>query len=238
MSKDIKVLQNELVHKTPRDLIHWAKEEFDDHLVMTSAFGASGMVLLDMVREVMPNIPIFFLETGFHFKETLEFIDQVQKEWNLNLIKLYPETSKPDLMKRYGPTPYEHHHNMCCHINKVLPLDKAFKEYQVKGWLTALRKDQSQSREDLTTVEMDNRGIIKVNPIVNWTRKEIWAYIFKNGIPYNPLHDQDYPSIGCEPCTAKVVPGAHERDGRWKGKNKVECGIHVDASIPRESIED
>lgn len=233
--KTLEQLNIDLKDRTPQSIISWAKESFSKGLIMTSAFGASGMVLIHMIKDICPEIPILFLNTGFHFPETLEFLNRIQSLWDIRVIELKPAMSKEDLFQKLGPKPYENHQDQCCHVNKVLPLEKAFHDFQVKAWITALRKDQSISRQNLEVITTDHRGILKINPLVYWTRKDIWAYLFENKVPYHPLHDKNYPSIGCAPCTQPTGDGSHERDGRWVGKDKLECGIHVAPS--REAVD-
>ncbi len=141
--------------------------------------------------------------------------------------------SKEELFKKISTHPYADNPDLCCHINKVEPMQRAVQG--LKAWISALRKDQSSSRSNIEILEGYEGGLIKINPLANWTRKEIWNYLYHNNVPYHPLHDQGFPSIGCEPCTKSIEAGAEERSGRWAGKGKLECGIHT--FLKKEKIE-
>ena len=206
-------------------ILKWAKKKFGDGLAMTTAFGYSGLVLLHHALQIMPRINIYFIDTGYHFPETIEFCNRIAKEWNLNLEVLKPAISKKQLEKRIGKAPYKKNPDLCYHYCKVEPLLRVI--HEKAAWLSGLRKDQSITRADIEVIELDGRGVIKVSPLANWTREQTWDYIRKHNIPTHPLHEKGYPSIGCEPCTSSVKEGGDERDGRWPFMQKVECGIHL-----------
>ncbi len=212
-------------HSGPREILEWSIKEFWPDIAMSTAFGSSGMVLMHMISQINPEMKIIFLDTGFHFKETLEFKEKIKKMYGLNIVEYHPTLSKEELFKKISPHPYANNPDLCCHINKVEPMQRAVQG--LKAWISALRKDQSSSRSNIEILEGYEGGLIKVNPLANWTRKEIWNYLYHNNVPYHPLHDQGFPSIGCEPCTKSVDAGAEERSGRWVGKGKLECGIHT-----------
>jgi phosphoadenosine phosphosulfate reductase len=223
--KRIQELKRELENKTVTEIIVRAHEEFGDKLAMTTAFGYSGIVLMSFVKDIVPELPIYFIDTRFHFEETLKLAEKIKKEWKLNIIYISTTYTEEELEKIIGKEAYKTDPDLCCQYRKVEPLLRVLKTKD--AWLSAIRRDQARTRESITVIEIDNRGSIKINPLYNWTRDQTWMYIRKYDLPYNPLHDQYYPSVGCKPCTSPVDKGGDERDGRWRGMPKVECGIHA-----------
>ena len=199
-------------------------EEFGENLMMTTSFGYGGMVLLHFIRDISSELPIYFINTRYLFKETLQFAEKIKNEWNLNINTLETKYSEEDLEELLGPDAYKNNVDECCYYRKVKPLLEVIRPETV--WISSVRKDQAQLKSRRHVVAIDGRGNVKINPLCNWTKNQVWAYIKENDIPYNPLYDQNYPSIGCKPCTDQVFSG-EERDGRWKGKNKIECGLHT-----------
>jgi len=223
-SKRIQELKRELENKDVTEIIVSAHEEFGDKLAMTTAFGYSGIVLMSFVKDIVPEMPIYFIDTRYHFEETLKLAEKIKKEWKLNIIYLSTKYTEEELEKIIGKEIYKNNPDLCCQYRKVEPLLSVLKTKD--AWLSAIRRDQTRTRESIDVIEIDNRGVIKVNPLYKWTRDQTWMYIRKYDLPYNPLHDQYYPSVGCKPCTYPVDKGGDERDGRWRGMPKVECGIH------------
>lgn len=205
-----------VLHISVNDILSWANDDFGDGLAMTTAFGYSGIVLLSFVKETIPDLPIYFIDTGKHFKETITFMEKLKKEWNLNIIVI--SSNCPNDIT-------ENNHDVCCSCRKVRPLFRVLKTKD--AWLSAIRKDQTINRSKIEMLEFDIRGIIKINPLYNWSKDDVWKYIHKLDLPYNPLYDRGYLSIGCEPCTSIVDEGSNERDGRWRCIDKEECGIHI-----------
>jgi len=224
-SKRIQELKGELKDKGVAEVILSAHEEFGDKLAMTTAFGYSGIVLMSFVKDIVPELPIYFIDTRYHFEETLKLAEKIKKEWKLNIIHLTTKYTEEELEKIIGKEAYKTNPDLCCQYRKVEPLLCVLKTKD--AWLSAIRRDQARTRESIDVVEIDNKGAIKINPLYNWTRDQAWMYIRKYDLPYNPLHDQYYPSVGCKPCTSPVDKGGDERDGRWRGMPKVECGIHT-----------
>lgn len=206
-------------------VIEWAKNTFSDELGMTTAFGYSGIVLLHHVIQIIPNQKIYFIDTGFHFPETLQFCEWITNEWNLNLEIIRPAINREELYSKLGKHPYKTNADLCCKYCKVDPLLKILRTK--KAWLSAIRRDQSRTRNKIKVIHLDRRGVLKIAPLANWSRERAWNYIKNNNIPYHPLHDNNYPSIGCAPCTSQVVTGNNERAGRWPFIKKLECGIHL-----------
>ena len=208
------------------ELLSWAVERFAPNLVMTSNFGASGIVILDHLARLAPQLPVIYLDTGYQFPETDLLKEQLRARYGLNLIEQRADLSVVEQNRVYGERLYERDPDRCCHLRKVEPLRRALSG--AAAWIAALRRDQSSSRAEIAKVEWNAKhSLIKINPLATWTRSDVWNYILRHQLPYNPLHDDGYASIGCQPCTRRVAPGAHERSGRWVGQQKVECGIHL-----------
>jgi phosphoadenosine phosphosulfate reductase len=208
------------------DILHWAVRQFAPHLTMTSSFGAEGIVLIDKLARIAPEIPIIYLDTGFHFPETEELKEQMRARYGLKLIEQRAELSVENQTAIYGDRLFERDPDLCCKMRKVEPLRDALAGYD--AWIAALRRDQSPTRASIAKVEWNAKhGMVKINPIADWTKSDVWNYILKQKLPYNRLHDEGYTSIGCRPCTQPTKIGSHERSGRWAGQRKLECGIHL-----------
>jgi phosphoadenosine phosphosulfate reductase len=194
---------------------------------ITVSFQAEDMVVLHLLRQRIPDIPVIFLETGYHFSETYQYRDRMAKAWSLNMINATPkqtvreQESQFGILNRTDP-------GRCCHLRKVEPLMSALEAYDI--WFTGLRREQSPTRRNLQTVEQhqlpSGKVLLKVSPLAAWDWKQVWSYIVENRIEYLPLYDRGYRSIGCEPCTSIPSPSADPRSGRWGGA-KLECGIHT-----------
>lgn len=212
--------------KSPQEILHWATQQYGDKLCMATAFGAEGCVLLAMLAEIDNKAYVFNLETGYQFQETLELRDRIEAKYGVNVHYVRSEESVSDMEARFGGPIYQADPDQCCHIRKIVPLHKVVEGYS--AWISAIRRDQSEARAGAPIVGWDGKfSLVKVNPLANWTKTDVWNYILKNDVPYNPLHDQGYPSIGCWPCTRAVGAGADDREGRWAGTAKKECGLHL-----------
>lgn len=223
-------LNEEFETATPQEIMEWAIAAFPTGLVQTSSF--SLLVTVDMLyRELQPQppVPVLFLDTLHHFKETLETVDRARLRYNLDLHIYQAEgvDSRAAFAERYGDELWHRDVDRFHYLTKVEPLKRALEDLQVKAWITGRRRDQSKTRRRMPILEMDTDGRLKINPLANWTRKDIWTYTYKHDVPYNALHDQGYTSIGDEPLTTRVGSDEHERAGRWRGSAKTECGIHI-----------
>ena len=223
---EITEASSKLETATPVEILEWATKRFAPKFTMATAFGPEGMTIIHMLSQVAPDTPIFNLDTGYQFEETLELRDQVMKRYGIDV-----ELKKPDQtvelyeLTNGGPV-YSHDPGRCCFDRKIRVLQKASTGFE--AWASAIRRDQSPDRATAPIVGWDKKfGLVKVSPLANWTKKEVWNLITKENIPYNPLHDQGYTSIGCKPCTRSVLPGEDERAGRWSGFAKTECGLHT-----------
>jgi phosphoadenosine phosphosulfate reductase len=211
---------------SPQEILRWAVETFHPRLTMATAFGAEGCCIIHMLAEIEPSVRIFNLETGYQFPETLEMRDRIKQRYGIVVEMVYPELTVEEYEREHGGPLYNLRPDQCCHDRKILPLKRAVVGYE--AWISAIRGDQTEHRRAASVVQADRKfGLIKVNPLLRWTKKDVWNFIFAHDIPYNPLHDCGYPSIGCAPCTDPVPEGADERSGRWAGTRKKECGLHV-----------
>jgi phosphoadenosine phosphosulfate reductase len=208
------------------DILKWAFQEYGDEIVYSCSFGAEGVVLIDLISKVNPTARILFLDTGLHFQETYDLIDQVKMRYPSLQIKIVkPKISLEEQTKWYGEELWKHNPNLCCHMRKVVPMKEALDD--AEAWISGLRREQSPSRSKTQYINKDQKfKKIKICPLIHWTWDEIMTYIQLHKLAYNPLHDQGYPSIGCAPCTHPVKATENSRAGRWTGHTKTECGLH------------
>lgn len=196
---------------------------------VTSSFQAECVALVDMVVEQRPDIPVLFLDTGYHFQETYTYRDSIAAQLKLNLINLQPRLTVAEQEQQFGIL-YESAPDRCCGIRKVEPLFAGLENYDV--WFTGLRRDQSPTRANLKVQDEfrlpTGKALLKVSPLAEWTARDVWEYLKLRGIPVLPLYDQGYSSIGCQPCTSLPLDASNPRSGRWAGR-KLECGIHIGA---------
>jgi phosphoadenosine phosphosulfate reductase len=214
-----------LQHATPQEILGWAVETFYPRLTMATAFGPEGCILIHMLAEIEPRVRVFNLETGYQFAETLELRDRIARRYGIEVELVRPDTSVAEYEARHGGPLYVVDPDRCCHDRKLVPLRRAVVGYD--AWISSIRADQSADRGKAAVVGWDAKfGLAKVNPLLTWTRRDVWAFVVTHHVPYNPLHDRGYPSIGCWPCTRAVSADADERAGRWAGQAKTECGLH------------
>jgi phosphoadenosine phosphosulfate reductase len=213
---------------TPQEILRQAVRDYYPRLLMATAFGAEGCCVIHMLAEIEPRVTFINLETGYQFAETLELRERIRKRYGIAVEYIEPELSVAEYEAEHGGPLYGLRPDQCCHDRKILPLRRALERYQPKAWISAIRKDQTTDRSVADVIQWDAKfSLVKVNPLLNWTKKDVWSFIVKHDVPYNPLHDRGYPSIGCWPCTRAVAPGESDRAGRWAGKVKKECGLHV-----------
>ena len=223
---EIKQLSQRFETAGIEEVLEWAVGRFAPNLAMTSSFGAEGIVLIEKLARIAPDTPIIYLDTGYHFAETEKLKEQMRERYDLKIIEQRAELTVEQQDAVYGDRLYERDPDLCCKMRKVEPLHDALNGYH--AWIAALRRDQSPTRASIKKVEWNaKRGMVKINPLADWTRRDVWNYILKHQLPYNKLHDEGYTSIGCKPCTQPTTIGSHERSGRWNGQRKLECGIHL-----------
>ena len=209
----------------PREILRWAVETFQSRLTMATAFGPEGCVILDMLSEIEPKVRVFNLDTGYQFAETLALRDKIAERYGIEVEMVRPESTVAEYEAANGGPIYGSRPDQCCHDRKLVPLRQAILGYD--AWVSAIRADQSSHRAKANVVGWDAKfELVKINPLLRWTKRDVWSYIVTREVPYNPLHDQGFPSIGCWPCTRAVGISDDERAGRWAGQAKTECGLH------------
>ena len=211
---------------TPQAILRWAVQTFFPKLTMATAFGAEGCCLIHLLAEIEPCVHVFNLETGYQFPETLELRERLKERYGIEVDLVRPELMVSEYEAGHGGPLYRRRPDQCCHDRKVVPLRRALAGYD--AWVSAIRRDQTAHRASADVVQWDARfGLVKVNPLLRWTRRDVWAFVMAHDIPYNRLHDEGYASIGCWPCTRALSAGEDERAGRWGGTGKTECGLNV-----------
>ena len=246
-----------MTHKSPRDLsikklnaefekssavavLQWALKNFSPKIALASSFGAEDVVLIDILMKLDPALRVFTLDTGRLNEETYEVMDKVRKKYDVTIESYFPDRTAVEKLERekgfYSFRESIKNRKECCGIRKVEPLGRALKG--LDAWVTGMRRAQSVTRMNVNKIEKDeaHAGLVKINPLADWSEADVWNYIKKNQVPYNRLHDQGYPSIGCAPCTRAVKPGEDIRAGRWWWENtdKKECGIHLKPTKPEQ----
>jgi phosphoadenosine phosphosulfate reductase len=207
----------------PLEIIRWAVDEFDDGFCVTSSMADA--VLPHLASRVKPGVPVLFLDTGYHFAETIGMRDAVAATLPVTVHTIRPRRTVAEQDAAEGPRLFARDPDRCCALRKVEPLDRGLEPYT--AWASGIRRDESFTRRRVKVVEWDARhGMVKVNPLARWTQEDVDAYIAEHGVLVNPLVEEGYPSIGCAPCTRRVAPGGDPRSGRWAGSGKVECGLH------------
>ena len=224
-SRDLEAAARDLEDSSAAEILTWAVERFGRRLTFATGFGAEGCVLIDLIGRHGLPIDVFTLDTGLLFDETYELWRRLETTYELTVRGVEPELSVADQALHHGDRLWEREPDRCCGMRKVFPLEAELSG--VDAWITAIRREQTPQRANARVVEWDAKfEIAKVNPLVRWTKKDVWAHILQHDVPYNPLHDQGYPSVGCRPCTSQVGSGEDDRAGRWRGVAKTECGLH------------
>lgn len=233
-NEEIEEKNREFEGKSPEAVLEWALETFHPNLALSSSFGAEDVALIDMMWRINPGARVFTLETLRLHTETYTVMDQIRMRYNVDVETYYPDMAQvADMVKEHGFNLFyktEEFRKLCCGIRKMEPLDRALGT--VNAWVSGLRRDQAVTRVDIGKVELDaaHGNRIKINPLAEWSSDKVWAYIHENKVPYNELHDNGFPSIGCAPCTRPVSPDEDPRAGRWwweSDPNSKECGLHV-----------
>jgi phosphoadenosine phosphosulfate reductase len=224
---DLERAARELEYCSPQEILTWALAIYRPHIVLACSFGGpSGMILLDMLMQMEPTIPVFYLDTGLLFPETYALVAEVAQRYGIAPRPVRPQLTLAQQAAQYGEALWARDPDRCCELRKVFPQREALKGFD--AWITGLRRDQAVTRRTIAVVEWDSKfGLAKVNPLARWAEREVWRYIAIHKVPYNRLHQCGYPSIGCTPCTGPVAPGEDPRAGRWSGFAKTECGLHT-----------
>lgn len=219
------------------EVLRWAFSTFRKDIAMASGFGVEGMALIDIASRVLPDLKVFTLDTEFLFPETYDLIDRVEKRYGIKVERVYSALTPEEQERAHGRALWARDPDQCCSLRKIEPLKQKLAE--LRAWITAIRRDQTSARSAARKVEWDAKfQLVKINPIADWTTEMVWNYVRKHHVPYNPLHDRNYPSIGCTHCTRAIQPGEDIRAGRWSGFQKTECGLHLgSAGTPLVRIE-
>jgi phosphoadenosine phosphosulfate reductase len=210
----------------PARVLQWAFDTFGNTVAISSAFGAEGMVLIDIASRMRQKFRLFTLDTEFLFPETYNLMDRVEQKYGVTIERVLPLLSPEKQERVHGAALWQQQPDQCCNIRKVEPLRRKLSELQ--AWITSIRRDQTAARSGAGKIEWDDKfELVKINPLADWTSSQVWQYIREHDTPYNALHDRHYPSIGCTHCTRAVHPGEDPRAGRWSGSSKTECGLHI-----------
>ncbi|MBD0305428.1 MAG: phosphoadenylyl-sulfate reductase [Nitrospiraceae bacterium] len=224
----LKALSESFESKQPQDVVAYALERYSPRIVLACSFGAEDVVLVDMIHRIDPRTPLFYLDTDFLFKETHETRDRLIEKYELQphqVIRVKSQLTPEQQALQYGEALWAREPDRCCDLRKVEPLGRVLRDYD--AWITGIRRDQTPTRAHAGLIEWDKKfQLVKINPLAKWTIDDVWAYIRVYEVPYNTLHDRNYPSIGCTHCTVPVMPGEDPRSGRWKNFGKTECGLH------------
>src|SRR5262249_25784989 len=211
---------------TAEEVLRWAFERFGNNVAISSAFGVEGMSVIHMASRLHPRFRLFTIDTEFLFPETYNLMDEIESRYQVKIEKVYSLLSPEEQEREHGPALWSRDPDACCNLRKVEPLRRKLSELQ--AWISGIRRNQTVNRASAHKIEWDSKfGLVKINPIADWDSKQVWRYVHRHNVPYNPLHDRDYPSIGCTHCTRAVRPGEDPRAGRWSGFNKTECGLHI-----------
>jgi phosphoadenosine phosphosulfate reductase len=229
----LEICADALEGSSPEQILRWAIDRYADRLTFATGFGAEGCVLIDLIGRHRLPIDLFTLDTGVLFPETRALWQRLEARYHVKIRGVRPSPGGGDSLDPADRL-WERDPDRCCALRKVVPLEAELRN--VDAWISAIRRDQTPQRANAPVVGWDAKfGIAKVNPLVTWTSRDVWEYLLANDVPYNPLHDRGYPSIGCWPCTSGVRPGEDPRAGRWRGAAKTECGLHAPAAPLREA---
>lgn len=223
---DLDAVNRKLGSASPQAILEWTWAHFRPDVILTCSFQHDGVVLAHMLQTVAPDVPVVFIDTGFHFPETLAYRDDVVRRIGIRRFEvLTPVLPREELERTHGLDLYARDPDLCCHVNKVEPLRRRLPG--VRAWINGRRRDQAATRQDISVVEIYRDGLHKVNPLAGWAARDTYYYLQQHDLPTHPLFEQGYASVGCAPCTRPVLPGEDERDGRWAGQGKTECGLHT-----------
>lgn len=225
LDDELELISNPLELESAEAVLRWALREFGPDVALATGFGAEGCVLIRMLSEIDRNARIFYLDTDLLFPETYELIGVLEARYGVCFEQRTSRLSLTAQADRYGERLWERDPDVCCRLRKVEPLREILSG--LRAWITAIRRDQTQARTGARVVERDRKfDLIKINPLAAWSSRDVWRYIKEHDVPYNPLYDLGYNSIGCQPCTTLVQIGENDRAGRWRGIAKTECGLH------------
>jgi phosphoadenosine phosphosulfate reductase len=222
----LKQIGIKLEGSSPETVLRWGFENFAPGIVMATGFGPEGIVLMHLISQIRPETVVFYLDTDLLFSHTYELRDELAARLGVRFERVHSGISLPEQAIRHGDSLWTRDPDTCCDIRKVIPQRQYLAKYD--AWITGIRRDQTAFRANTALVEWDYANkMVKLNPIAVWASEQVWEHIREHNLPYNPLHDYGYPSIGCWTCTRAVAPDENPRSGRWAGQNKIECGLHL-----------
>lgn len=224
--EEIREAARELEGQSAGEILTWAAAQFAPRVTFATGFGMEGCAIIDLVARLELPIDLFTLDTGLLFPETYDLWRQLEDKYHVPIRAVRPRETVDEQATSEGPALWGSDPDRCCDLRKTQPLRATLRDFD--AWVSAIRRDQTPDRADSPVVGWDGKfGLIKVNPLVRWTFEDVRTHIADNDVPYNPLHDKGYPSIGCWPCTTAVIAGEDLRAGRWRGREKTECGLHL-----------
>lgn len=234
MREQIVELQAVAEDWTAEQVMGWAFRSFGNRVAISSAFGAEGMAVIDIASRIRKGFRVFTVDTEFLFPETYNLMEKIESRYGITIERAYPLLTPQVQERLHGAALWMRDPDQCCNLRKVEPLRRKLRE--LEAWITSIRREQTIARARAHKLEWDAKfGLVKINPIADWTAKQVWRYIHDHDVPYNPLHDRSFPSIGCTHCTRAVGPGEEARAGRWPGFAKTECGLHAIEPAPASS---
>ena len=226
-AEELGQISRRMEEETPQQVLRWAVDEFFPELTLACSFGGpSGMVLVDMIAQIEPRVEVFYLDTDFLYPETYETRDRIIARYGIQPVGYKSKLTPEEQAQQHGEELWLKDPDLCCDLRKVEPNLRALEGK--RAWISGIRRDQGVARRETPVVAWDEKfDLVKVLPLVRWTEADVWKYIAEHDVPYNPLHDRSYPSIGCTYCTKAVKAGDDPRSGRWQGFDKTECGLHT-----------
>jgi phosphoadenosine phosphosulfate reductase len=231
MIEEIRNIQPIAEEWSAEHILRWAFHRFGHDIAISSAFGAEGMTLIDMASGIQPDFRLFTVDTEFLFPETYTLMDEIEERYGIRIEKVYSSLSPEQQEREHGPALWSRDPDRCCNLRKVEPLRQKLAE--LAAWITSIRRNQTSFRAGAHKIEWNAKfGLLKINPIADWSAEQVWRYLHEHRVPYNRLHDQNFPSIGCTHCTRAIQSGEDARAGRWSGFAKTECGLHVIEPTP------
>jgi phosphoadenosine phosphosulfate reductase len=221
-------LSDDLERRSPQAVLRWAVRAFRGKIALACSFGGpTGLTLLDMLWRIDPEVPVYYLDTGLLFDETLALVARISARYGITPVPVRPELTVSEQAAAFGDKLWERDPDRCCALRKVRP-QRTFLQLGYDAWIAGLRRDQLEARQAVRVLERDRRfGLVKLNPLAGWSERAVWQYLAENNVPTNALHARGYSSIGCMPCTQTVAAGESSRAGRWRGFAKIECGLHA-----------
>jgi phosphoadenosine phosphosulfate reductase len=234
MNQHVIEQQSEAENWSAEQILAWTARQFVSAASLASSFGAEDVVLIDLASRIGSPFPVFTLDTDFLFPETYLLITEIEQRYGLKIDRVHPKLTPQKQARQFGDALWQRQPDQCCEIRKIEPLKRRLSSSS--AWITGIRREQSPTRANARKLEWDAKfGLVKLNPLADWSEGDVWTYIRSHNVPYNPLHDQHYPSIGCTHCTRAVKPGEDARAGRWAGFTKTECGLHLDGAAARDA---